>query len=485
MKKKQINESNHLNRSNGSRPDDQIIILGCGLSGMITALSLANSGFRVTILESNSITEQSFFSDPRTTAITALSKAFFKQIGLWDSIEHISGPIKDIYVVDNKSPQMIHFDSISVEPHSQMIDKNITDSIIARNKNDKNNEYMGYLVLNCDFKKLLLKAVIKHNNITILDQVTYTKIHNNTSNKMHNNDTLPNELIDGLPDKNSITPVAVELIDGRTIKGSLVITCDGRNSKAKSRFFSQKIYKDYGQKAITFIVKHEKPHESTAVEHFMPHGPFAILPLKDQYKSSIVWTVENTRCDALLNLPEPEFEYLVQENFGLFLGKISIENEIKAFPLSAILMNKYVNKRIILIADTAHVIHPLAGQGLNQGIKDIVKLTELISKYGINQHSLKQYELARTQDNQNMLEITDAINTVFSSNSKALYYARQAGFNAIENIAAVKKMLMKYAMGHRAAPPEHEITLDAESVPDTEPKQDTGNGKAIGINDSI
>ena len=144
-----------------------------------------------------------------------------------------------------------------------------------------------------------------------------------------------------------------------------------------------------------------------------------------------------------------EFTEIVQENFGEFLGKIKVEGKVAGFPLKAYETDRYFNKRVVLIADTAHVIHPLAGQGLNQGIKDIGCFTELLLELGITDYMLNQYQNLRKTDNSNMLEITDTINTVFSNNSKLLQAARSLGFRAIEKVPPFKKLLIKYAMGRR------------------------------------
>lgn len=390
---------------------EEIIILGAGISGMIAALSFAAKNKKIIILESKSTKDERFFVDPRSTAITASSKEYFKEIGLWDDIEKISGPIRDIYVVDNKSPNMIHFDSKDIEQHTK--DSKSTES------------HMGYMLLNVEFRKLLFKLITQNKNITILDELAYRYIDNRQ---------------DGC---------ILELSNGEKIRSELIIVCDGRNSLARTNFFSDEIQRDYQQKAMTFIVEHEAEHEGTAVEHFTPSGPFAILPLRNPHQSSIVWSWENDKAEALLSLSNDEFKFMVQENFGKFLGKIKIQNKPKLFPLSARMVSKYVNRRIVLLADSAHVIHPLAGQGLNLGIKDISKLSRFIQEHGISEFALKKYEDARKPDNHNMLEITDTINALFTSNSKILKTGRKIGFEVVEKITPFKRALMKYAMGSR------------------------------------
>jgi 2-octaprenyl-6-methoxyphenol hydroxylase len=137
-------------------------------------------------------------------------------------------------------------------------------------------------------------------------------------------------------------------------------------------------------------------------------------------------------------------EHRDENFFGEFLGKIEVESKISGFPLKAYETDKYVNKRIVLVADTAHVIHPLAGQGLNQGIKDISCLSELLSRLGISESMLNQYQSLRKTDNSNMLEITDMMNSVFSSNSKFLQIGRLLGFYTIEKFSSLKKIRTKF-----------------------------------------
>lgn len=382
---------------------NNIIILGCGLSGMITALALAKYNIHTTIIEAKSTNDDNFFDDIRTTAINSASKKAFEKIGIWQDLSKLCGPINDIYVVDNKAPQMLHF---------------------ATNDIPKN-EIMGYLVENTEFKKCLYNLAQENKFINILDNIKYQEIINHPDYCQ-------------LTLSNNTKPVC-----------KLLIVCDSKNSRAKNLFFSNDIEEDYKQKAITFIVEHEENHEGTAIEHFLLAGPFAILPLKEPNRSSIVWTVPEEYASAIMNLPIDEFTYLVQENFGTFLGKVQIKSRVAAFPIKAHTIMKYYNKSIALVADTAHVIHPLAGQGLNQGIKDIDCLSSLIAAEGITPSTLINYQKHRQKDNENMLLITDTINSIFSSNSTILHGARQAGFKATEKFPSFKKILIKYAMGER------------------------------------
>ena len=381
----------------------KITILGCGLGGMITALGFAKHNISTTIIERRVLSDKDFFEDIRTTALTFSSVEFFKDISIWKDLSEFAGPFNDIYVADNKADEMLHFASSELP----------------------NKEVMGQLVQNTEFKKCLFDLVESSKFIEVLDNTTYEVI------------------------KNNLDTCQLLLNNNKHHDCDLLVVCDGRHSSAKRKYFSNGVEKSYNQYAITFIVYHAKPHEGTAVEHFMQSGPFAILPLKDQHLSSVVWTIPTDRKEAIMNLPGDEFNYLIQENFGNFLGEIQIKSKIAAFPLKAYITNKYYNKKIVLVADTAHVVHPLAGQGLNQGIKDIESLISSVLQYGVSDYALENYQRDRKTDNSDMLEITNTINAVFSNNSKLLHRGRQIGFKAIENIPPFKKLLIKYAMGKR------------------------------------
>jgi|GEM_PF-1874689 len=386
----------------------KIAILGCGISGMITALSLASKGIKTTILERSDL---KFPKDPRTTALTGGSKRFLEAIALWPKLEAHISQIKNIYVVDNKSPEMMH-----LEPSS---------------------DAMGYMIANADLKPILFKATKSHPLITLHTEVDYK--------------------IQDLRDYN------------------LVLVCDGKNSKIRQEYFEDKVSKSYGQSAMTFIVRHERPHEGTAVEHFMTQGVFAILPLRDQYRSSIVWCEKEEVTKLYMKMKRDEFVGYLQERFGEFLGKVEIESNPVAFPLSARITKRYYSlfpsdelKTMIrgsyeisealgsmpygkksflaVLGDSAHTIHPLAGQGLNQGIKDIEVLTNIISRnlsvgLDIDEIALEEYENKRKRDNYAMYLITDNLNRLFSNNLPILSDIRKCGLYLAQRIPRLKRMI--------------------------------------------
>ncbi|HJD59702.1 MAG TPA: 2-octaprenyl-6-methoxyphenyl hydroxylase [Rickettsia endosymbiont of Omalisus fontisbellaquei] len=371
-----------------------IAILGCGLSGMLTALSFAQKGIETTIFESKSIKSPEFFKDIRTTALTPYSKNFLSSIDIWKDLEEFVAEMQDVYVVDNKASEILDL-------------RNDDDTVL------------GYVVKNSDFKKILLSKVTNNSLITLIDNNQYQEVisHNDYS---------------------------IIKFDDEQIKCNLLIICDGANSKVRSHYFANEIEKPY-QTALTFNIKHEKPHENCAMEHFLPLGPFALLPLKDQNSSSVIWSTSASQASLILDLPIEEVRFLTQRNAGNSLGKITIDSEMSSFPLKARMANRYFHNKMVLIADTAHTVHPLAGQGLNQGIKDIETLSIIVSNNG----TLQEYQKLRQDDNFIMYKLTDELNNIFSHYSKNLRCIRQIGFKAINNLKPIKNLITSYAMGKR------------------------------------
>ena len=231
-----------------------------------------------------------------------------------------------------------------------------------------------------------------------------------------------------------------------------MIVCDGKNSGLRAQYFPYLVNKDYAQIAFVFNVSHEKEHENCAVEHFLPTGPFAILPLLSQHQSAIVWSVKVDMAMVYKSLAIQDFQDMVQDLFGQFLGKISIISSISSFNLSAQMTQKYYHNNIVLVGDAAHSIHPLAGQGLNQGIKDVQALSDIIKKYydlglDINSCALDEYQKQRKIGNMKMFLATDMLDKVFSNNSSALATIRNAGFKLLNKFPSLKKAIINYGVG--------------------------------------
>jgi len=238
------------------------------------------------------------------------------------------------------------------------------------------------------------------------------------------------------------------------IISDLTIAADGKFSEAKQLFFKNKITKDYEQKAIVFNIKHSKPHEGGAIEHFLYRGPFATLPLKGGFSSSIVWSENSEIADFLITQPNNILEKLIAKFIGGSLGEIEIITKPESFPLSAFVSERYYNGMLALVADTAHSMHPLAGQGLNMGIKDIACLTNLIIKYNSlglkpDQSLLANYQRQRALDNIAMVKITDSIDMVFTLKIPSINKLTEIGLSLLNSMPFIKTKLVDYAKGRR------------------------------------
>jgi 2-octaprenyl-6-methoxyphenol hydroxylase len=386
--------------------NNSITILGAGISGMITALALAARNIKSSIIEKGNLSEEELSLDMRTTALSKSSQEILHSYGIWQYLEAFTTPILDIYVIDShKSKSILHFPASLVKE-----------------------EAMGFMIKNEDLRKGLYKAVKETKLIDLKTSMEYEKIDSNEFSNI------------------------IYLKDGLKIESELIIVCDGKFSRAKKQLFLNQIDKDYNQKAIIFNIKHYKNHCNFAIEHFLPAGPIAILPLKGGHESSIVWSQTSDLAEVLLKLPKPDFKEQVQLILGDSLGEFEIITPINTFPLTANLVDKYYNNNVIVLADAAHTIHPLAGQGLNLGIKDISALIPIIEQCrstGLPFLSiyLEGYHKARKMDNLQMFFITDFLNYIFSNNSTILRSFRQAGLSIINSNNFMKSLLIKYAMG--------------------------------------
>jgi 2-octaprenyl-6-methoxyphenol hydroxylase len=197
-------------------------------------------------------------------------------------------------------------------------------------------------------------------------------------------------------------------------------------------------------------VAHERDHGGCAEEHFLPGGPFAILPLKGR-RSSIVWTDTTTEADRIVALPDPEFHAELERRFGLHLGEISAVGARLAFPLGFAVARTFVAERIALVGDAAHVIHPVAGQGLNMGLKDVAALAEVIvdaARLGIDPATvLERYQRWRRFDTIAMGVATDGLNRLFSNHSEVLRAVRDLGLGVVDRLPVLKRMFIREAAG--------------------------------------
>ena len=385
----------------------KIYIFGCGISGMLTALSLAKAGIRSEIIEAKSQNELKNPTDPRTTALSLASKEFLIKQRLWNKLEVFCQDIRDIYVCQRMADNILHIDSSSQE--------------------------LGTMISNNDLRRELFKETSENSLIKIHYSSKYSNLKPTNINVEFS-----------ILSKGEKTHVISDLCIG----------ADGKFSEAKELFFYNKITKNYCQKAIVFNIEHTKNHEGGAIEHFLYRGPFATLPLKGGFISSIVWSESSRIADFLITQPYETLEKQIEKFTGSSLGEVKIITKPESYPLSAFATDKYNEGMLTLVADSAHSMHPLAGQGLNMGIKDVSSLTNLIIQYislGIkpDQSMLAKYQKSRSFDNIAMVKITDTINSIFNTQIKPINKITEIGLSLVNSMPFLKEKLTNYAKGRR------------------------------------
>jgi len=389
-----------------------VLIIGGGLAGGTLSLALAQNGLNIATVDKESPkdwADQSF--DGRASAIALSSQRVLQSVGIWDVIEKETAPIKDIRVADGHSPLFLHYD------HAQL-----------------GTDPFGYMVENRSIRKALNVLVPKCTALKYFAPNEVTELDRND---------------DG---------VSATLKDGTKINAGLVVACDGRNSATREKAGIRLTKWDYKQAGIVCTVEHDKSHQFCAQEHFLPSGPFAILPLpgtaeKPACRSSIVWTERADLWPIMMKLGDEDFQEELELRFGDFLGAIEVVGPRFAYPLSLQYAETYRAQRLVLVADSAHGMHPIAGQGLNMGLRDVAALAEVLveahtAHQDIGAHDvLAKYEKWRRFDNDLMLGVTDALVKLFSNDHEPLQLARDIGLASVNQLPGLKKFFMRHAMG--------------------------------------
>ncbi len=246
--------------------------------------------------------------------------------------------------------------------------------------------------------------------------------------------------------------LTMRLADGGAVTARLLVAADGGRSRLRDAAGIATHGWPYGQSAIVLNVRHARDHEGRAEEHFLPAGPFAILPLKGR-RSSIVWTEDEREAKRLLALPPEAFHAELERRFGLHLGDIEVEGTPRAFPVEFAVARSFVADRVALVGDAAHVIHPIAGQGLNLGLKDVAALAEAVvdaARLGLDPGGadvLERYQRWRRFDTMAMGVATDALNRLFSNRSDTLRAMRDLGLGLVDRMPGLKSLFIREAAG--------------------------------------
>lgn len=400
--------------------DVQVCVVGAGPVGGALACRLASAGIATAIIDRAALPpmEHPDF-DGRAYAIAAGSRAVMQDSGLWDRLPYTPGPITGIRVSDGKlgrpaSPLFLHFDAAEIgdAPFGWMVE--------ARSLRMALNAHMA------DLPNLHLFAPAK-------------------------------AAVQRGPDT-----ATIQIEGGPQITARLVIAADGRRSALREQAGIPVTHLPYDQTGIVCCIAHDVPHRGVALEHFLPGGPFAQLPMAATEAapnvsapnvSAIVWTERTAMAAHIMRLDEPRFIAELARRLGDHLGPLRLLGRRWSYPLSAMLVQRYTAPRLALVGDAAHGIHPIAGQGLNLGFRDIAALANLL----IAAHAggedlgaaalLRRYQAARRPDNLLMLAATDTLDRLFSNDIPPLRLARGLGIAAVHRIGPLKRMFMRRAMG--------------------------------------
>jgi 2-octaprenyl-6-methoxyphenol hydroxylase len=391
--------------------DAELVIAGAGLTGMLLGLACAGAGLEVALVDPQdpaAMLDQGF--DGRTSAIAYGSRLVFDGIALWPDIAAEVEPIREIRVADDESPLFLHYDSRDLGP------------------GPKGDTPLGYIVENRVLRRALLERARALPNLKLFAPHRIAAV------------------------EASETGAVAVLGDGERLRARLVAAADGKESPLRRAAGIRALEWRYRQTGIVTTVAHARPHAGIAVEHFLPAGPFAILPMRGNF-SSIVWTEHADLAPRLLALPEAEFAAELRARFGDFLGDIAPIGPRWAYPLALLQAERYVARRLALVGEAAHVIHPIAGQGLNIGIRDIAMLAELIvdaRRRGLDigdDAVLEQYQRRRRSDALLLAAVTDGLNRLFSNTIPPIRLARDLGLALVHRLPPLKRLLMRHAMG--------------------------------------
>jgi 2-octaprenyl-6-methoxyphenol hydroxylase len=346
--------------------------------------------------------------DPRATAIVAACRRLFDAIGVWDAVAGQAQPILDMVVTDSKledatRPVFLTFagNVEPGEPFAHMVE---------------NRHLIDALVLRAEAEGIDLRPIA----VTEFEQ--------------------------------RAGGVDVTLSDGSVVAASLLVAADGARSKLRERAGIATHGWDYDQSGIVVTVGHERDHQGRAEEHFLPAGPFAILPLTG-LRSSLVWTENRAEAARIVALDADEFHAELEKRFGLQLGEIRALDRPRAFPLGYFVARSFVGERLALVGDAAHVIHPIAGQGLNMGLKDVAALAESVvdaARLGMDPGQadvLDRYQRWRRFDTMAMGLATNSLNLLFSNESTLLRSVRDIGLGLVDRLPPLKSVFIRQAAG--------------------------------------
>ncbi|WP_299082081.1 FAD-dependent monooxygenase [uncultured Ruegeria sp.] len=395
----------------GMTKASDILIVGGGLNGPALALALAQTGHSVTVIDTlpETLRMKATF-DGRAYALALASQRLLDAIEVWDRVAEHAQPMLEIKVTDGHagagpSPFFMHFDHAEIEEGP-----------------------MGYMVEDRHLRRAFLDAMTQEQQITQLSGKTVVS------------------------QKTDMAGVTLALDDGSTVSGQLVVGCDGRRSGTAARAGIKRSGWDYGQTALVCAIEHDLPHHGVAHQFFMPPGPLAILPLTGN-RSSIVWSEHTETAQRINAMSETDYLQVLRPRFGDFLGDIWLQGDRFTYPLNLTIANSFISDHLALVGDAAHGMHPIAGQGLNAGLRDVGALAEVLTLAGRRGEDiastlvLERYQEWRRFDTAALAMATDVFNRMFSNDNPVLRMGRDIGMGLVGSLPGLRRSFVREAAG--------------------------------------
>ncbi|MAD03391.1 MAG: monooxygenase [Pseudoalteromonas sp.] len=383
----------------------QVCIVGGGCVGLTLALGLAKADISVVVVDASK--NQTLPGDDyalRVSALSLASQGLFESLNAWQEIiKQRATPYTSMDVRDQDSFGKIHFDH-----------------------NDLDLPQLGHIVENDIIRYALISELEKQSNATLLFETRYQQIHQTDSD------------------------VFITLESGEPVIAKLLVAADGANSAIRKQFNMPITFKDYDHHAIVATVKTSDEHNNTARQVFLPTGPLAFLPLPDKHTHSIVWSTSPEHCETLLALDDSNFNKAVMAALDGQCGLCEVQSERMAFPLKMRYAQQWVSGKVVLMGDAAHTIHPLAGLGMNLGLKDAAYLIELLSNEQgefASARALRDYERTRKLDAQKHIAMMQGLKELFAGANPLKKLVRGVGLSLVDNLGPIKHLFAKEAIG--------------------------------------
>jgi 2-octaprenyl-6-methoxyphenol hydroxylase len=397
--------------------DSDVLIAGGGLNGPALALALAGAGLRVTVVDAQPPRARSAAGfDGRAYALAIASQHLLAAVGLWPALAANAQPITMVRAADGRAgeaaaPFALRFDAAELDGGP-----------------------LGYMLEDRFLARAFADAMAENPRITLIAQTS---------------------VVAQQPDAVGVT---VTLSDGRSLRARLLVGADGRRSGVAERAGITRTVRGYGQTALVCALDHELPHNGVAQQVFLPTGPLAILPLPGN-RCSIVWSETDANARTLEALDDADFLALLRPRFGTHLGAIALAGPRFSYPLNLTLANACIVHRVALAGDAAHGVHPVAGQGLNLGLRDVAVLAEVLADAARRGEDigaadvLARYQGWRRFDATALALAMDAVNRLFSNDNPVLRAGRDLGLGLVQAVPGLRRACMRQAAGLTTNPP--------------------------------